>query len=465
MPVTNSAAERLARNLVSHAQSLPPAVEVKGRVRRVIGETVAVSGCPLGIGERCRIDIEDKTVDAEVIGIGDGEILVQPLADIRGLNVGSLVRRVRHTLEPCIDHLLGRIVTGLLEPVDGGPAIPVSRRDQWVPERINPLSRQPITEQFDLGIRAINALLSVGVGQRIGLFAGSGVGKSVLLGMIGRYAKADVVVVGLIGERGREVREFVEENLGVGLQNSVVVASPADDSPVMRIRAAFAATQIAERFRAEGKRVLLMMDSLTRVAQAQREVGLAAGEPPTTKGYTPSVFRLLPRLVERAGNLSEGGGSITAVYTVLTEEDDLQEPVADASRAILDGHIILDRGLAESGLYPAIDVAGSISRVMTRVVSAEQEQAARVFKQLWSRYREQEDLISVGAYVAGSDPLTDQAIAAQPKLRAFVSQNMNEAVAMAPSAQALRQLMGPVEQTMKQTTPQPVATTMETTDA
>jgi len=455
MSVTTSTAERLARSLQDRAAALGPSVELKGRVRRVVGETVAVSGCQLGIGERCRIDIAGKAVDGEVIGIGDGEILVQPLADIRGLNVGSLVRRVHHSLEPCLDHLLGRIVTGLLEPVDAGPAIPVSRREQWVPERINPLARQPITEQFDLGIRAINGLLSVGVGQRIGLFAGSGVGKSVLLGMIGRFAKADVVVVGLIGERGREVREFVEENLGIGLQNSVVVASPADDSPVMRIRAAFAATQIAERFRAEGKRVLLMMDSLTRVAQAQREVGLAAGEPPTTKGYTPSVFRLLPRLVERAGNLSAGGGSITAVYTVLTEEDDLQEPVADASRAILDGHIVLDRGLAESGVYPAIDISSSISRAMTRVVDGKQEQSARVFKQLWSRYREQEDLISVGAYVAGSDALTDQAIALQPRLRAFVSQKMDEAVAIAPSARALTQLIGPVEQSLQGPVKQP----------
>ncbi|MEQ8861305.1 MAG: FliI/YscN family ATPase [Pseudomonadales bacterium] len=441
-----SPVESLIERLDARLDALPARFQMKGRVRRVVGETVAVSGCALGLGERCRIDIGDKRVDAEVIGLGDGEILVQPLADIRGLNVGALVRRVSHSLEPCLDHLLGRVVTGLLEPVDGGAELPVSRRAQWIPERINPLARQPIDEPFDLGIRAVNALLTVGVGQRIGLFAGSGVGKSVLLGMIGRYAKADVVVVGLIGERGREVREFVEENLGVGLRNSVVVASPADDSPVMRIRAAFAATQIAERFRAEGKRVLLMMDSLTRVAQAQREVGLAAGEPPTTKGYTPSVFRLLPRLVERAGNLSRGEGSITAVYTVLTEEDDLQEPVADAARAILDGHLVLDRRLAEAGVYPAIDVASSISRVMPRVVDADQERQARLFKQLWSRYREQEDLISVGAYAPGSDPLTDQAIAMQPQLRGFVAQDTTESVNLEKSARSLGQIVGPVAQ-------------------
>ncbi len=439
-------ADCLGERLERRAAGLAPPFESRGRVRRVVGETVAVSGCALGLGERCRIDIGSKQVDAEVIGLGDGEILVQPLADIRGLSVGALVRPVRHALEPCLDHLLGRVVSGLLEPVDGGPELPVSRRAQWIPERINPLARQPIGETFDLGIRAVNALLTIGVGQRIGLFAGSGVGKSVLLGMIGRYARADVVVVGLIGERGREVREFVEENLGIGLRNSVVVASPADDSPVMRIRAAFSATQIAERFRAEGKRVLLMMDSLTRVAQAQREVGLAAGEPPTTKGYTPSVFRLLPRLVERAGNLSRGEGSITAVYTVLVEEDDLQEPVADAARAILDGHIVLDRRLAEAGVYPAIDVSGSISRAMSRLADAEQERCARLFRQLWSRYREQEDLINVGAYAAGSDPLTDQAIALQPQLRAFVAQATDESVDLETSARALHRLMAPVEQ-------------------
>ncbi len=433
--------ERLLADLERRVAAAGSPFEIKGRVRRVVGETVAVSGCALGLGDRCRIGIGPRSVDGEVIGLDDGEILVQPLADIRGLNVGALVSGVRHDLEPALTPMLGRVVNGLLDPVDGGPPIPRSRRQQALPDRINPLDRPPIREPFDLGIRAINALTTVGVGQRVGLFAGSGVGKSVLLGMIGRFASADVVVVGLIGERGREVREFVEENLGVGLANAVVVSSPADDSPVLRIRAAFAATRIAERFRAEGKRVLLMMDSLTRVAQAQREVGLAAGEPPTTRGYTPSVFRLLPRLVERAGNLGQGGGSITAVYTVLTEEDDLQEPVADASRAILDGHFVLDRSLAEAGVYPAIDVSASVSRVMSRVVGPEQETAARHFKRLWSRFREQEDLISVGAYSPGSDPLTDQAIALQPQLRAFVSQEMNESVNLAGAVQALGGLL------------------------
>lgn len=444
-----SAAERLCQVIGARQGVLGERFEQRGRVSRVVGETVVIRGCPLGLGERCRILIGSQPVDAEVIGLSHDEIIAQPLSDIAGLRAGALVAPVRRQLEPCLDHLLGRVVNGVLECVDGGPPIPAAQRVQDVPERINPLARPPITEQLDLGIRAINALLSVGVGQRIGLFAGSGVGKSVLLGMIARYARADVVVVGLIGERGREVREFVEENLGAGLGNSVVVASPADDSPVLRIRAAFAATRIAERFRAEGKRVLLMMDSLTRVAQAQREVGLSAGEPPTTKGYTPSSFRVLPRLVERAGNVADGGGSITAVYTVLTEEDDLQEPVADAARAILDGHIVLNRSLAEAGVYPAIDVSASISRVMSRLANAEQAQAARIFKQLWSRYREQEDLISVGAYAAGSDPLTDQAIALQPQLRAFVCQDMEESVPVDVAVQALYKLTQPAQRPAK----------------
>ncbi|MFW6094765.1 MAG: FliI/YscN family ATPase [Pseudomonadota bacterium] len=439
-----SALEQVTRALARGAAAQPPRFELKGRVRRVIGETIAVSGCALGLGARCRMHLPDRCVDGEVIGLEEDGILVQPLGEVHGLTAGALVSPARGRREPCIDSLPGRVLNGLLEPVDGGPPLPVGGREQLVEERINPLERPPVTEPFDLGIRAVNALLTVGTGQRIGLFAGSGVGKSVLLGMIGRFARADVVVVGLVGERGREVREFVEENLGVGLENAVVVASPADDSPVMRIRAAFAATRVAERYRAEGKRVLLMMDSLTRVAQAQREVGLAAGEPPTTKGYTPSVFRMLPRLVERAGCVA-GGGSITAVYTVLTEEDDLQEPVADAARAILDGHIVLDRGLADAGLYPAIDVSASISRVMSRVSRDEQQRAARLFKQLWGRYREQEDLISVGAYAPGADPVTDQAVTVQPRLRDFVAQDAAEPVDLETARSALAALMEPVE--------------------
>lgn len=286
---------------------------------------------------------------------------------------------------------------------------------------INPLDREPVSESLDVGIRAVNALLTVGNGQRLGLFAGTGVGKSVLLGMMARFTEADVVVVGLIGERGREVREFVEDNLGVGLGKSVVVAAPADDPAVKRLRAARYATRLAERFRVAGKRVLLLLDSLTRVAQAQREVGLAAGEPPTVKGYPPSVFAVLPELVERAGRV-QGAGSVTGVYTVLVEEDDLTDPIADAARGILDGHIVLDRTLAERGVFPAIDVQRSLSRVMPNVVDAEHLEHARAFRRLWSVYAEQRDLVTIGAYTSGTDPELDRAIAARPQLESFVTQ-------------------------------------------
>jgi flagellum-specific ATP synthase len=305
---------------------------------------------------------------------------------------------------------------------------------------INPLDRKPISESLDVGVRAINALMRVGVGQRLGLFAGSGVGKSVLLGMLARFTQADVVVVGLIGERGREVQEFIEDNLGAGLARSVVVAAPADESASVRLRGAMLATELAEAFRARGKRVLLLMDSLTRVAQAQREIGLAMGEPPAAKGYTPSVFGLLPQLVERAGQTRQEGGSITGFYTVLMEEDDLQDPVVDSARAILDGHFVLRRRLAERGHYPAIDVESSISRLMTKLSTDEEQGLALKFKRLWSRFAEQEDLINVGAYRAGSDPETDEAIKRQADQRGFLVQGPNERVSLADSVRALQGL-------------------------
>jgi len=293
---------------------------------------------------------------------------------------------------------------------------------------INPLSREPIREPLDVGVGAINALLSVGRGQRMGLFAGSGVGKSVLLGMMTRYTNADVIVVGLIGERGREVKEFVQNILGEeGLARSVVVATPADNSPLMRMHGAMLATRVAEHFRDQGKQVLLLMDSLTRFAQAQREVALAIGEPPATKGYPPSVFAKLPQLVERAGT-GDRGGSITAFYTVLVEGDDHNDPIADAARAILDGHVVLSRELAEAGHYPAIDIEASISRVMVDVVAPEHEQVARRFKQIYSTYRQNKDLINVGAYQAGSDPQIDEAIVMYPQLTGFLKQHMREQV-------------------------------------
>jgi len=292
---------------------------------------------------------------------------------------------------------------------------------------INPLDRAAIDQSLDVGVRAINTLLTVGRGQRMGLFAGSGVGKSVLLGMMARYTNADVIVVGLIGERGREVKEFITDILGKeGLARSVVVAAPADTSPLMRMQGAAYATTIAEYFRDQGKNVLLIMDSLTRYAMAQREIALAIGEPPATKGYPPSVFAKLPQLVERAGNGMEGGGSITAFYTVLTEGDDQQDPIADAARAILDGHIVLSRRLAESGHYPAIDIEASISRAMSHLVSAQHFQKVQSFKHMYAHYQRNHDLVSVGAYVHGSDPFLDQAIALHPHMDIFLQQNMHQ---------------------------------------
>ena len=292
---------------------------------------------------------------------------------------------------------------------------------------INPLTRAPITDILDVGVRAINGMLTIGRGQRIGLFAGSGVGKSVLLGMMARYTSADVVVVGLIGERGREVKEFIEHILGAaGLARSVIVAAPSDTSPMMRMQGAAYATTIAEYFRDQGQHVLLIMDSLTRYSMAQREIALAIGEPPATKGYPPSVFAKLPMLVERAGNSLPGGGSITAFYTVLTEGDDQQDPIADAARAILDGHIVLDRALADAGHYPAIDIEKSISRVMTNITSPAHQKSARKLKQLVSRYQQSRDLISVGAYTPGTDPLLDEAIQSRQRIEQYLQQGITE---------------------------------------
>ena len=313
-----------------------------------------------------------------------------------------------------------------------------------VSKPLNPLARRPVREPLDVGVRSINALLSVGRGQRMGLFAGSGVGKSVLLGMMTRFTTADVIVVGLIGERGREVKEFIEDTLGEeGMARAVVVASPADHSPLMRMHGARLATSIAEHFRDRGKNVLLLMDSLTRFAQAQREIALAVGEPPATKGYPPSVFATLPRLVERAGNGDHGQGSITAFYTVLTEGDDHNDPIADAARAILDGHVVLSRPLAESGLYPAIDIEASVSRTMPQIVTNEQRALVTRFRSLYGTYQQNRDLISVGAYQRGSDPHIDEAIAMWPRLIEFLRQDMRAAVSSAESVAALKALLMP----------------------
>ena len=342
--------------------------------------------------------------------------------------------------------LLGRIIDGAGEPLDGRGPLNCEDRTRLTGVPINPLSRAPITRPLDVGVRAINSLLTVGRGQRIGLFAGSGVGKSVLLGMMARYTEADVIIVGLIGERGREVKEFVEKILGEeGRRRAVVVASPADHTPLMRMHGAWLATAIAEYFRDRGKNVLLIMDSLTRFAQAQREIGLAIGEAPATKGYPPSVFARLPQLVERAGNGPEGSGSITAFYTVLAEGDDQNDPIADSARAILDGHIALSRRIAESGHYPAIDIEASISRVMHDIVPLSQVDAARRLKQMLSIYQHNRDLVAIGAYQRGSDPRIDAAIAQWPALQRFLQQGMHERVGLARSVAELTELFGEVE--------------------
>lgn len=434
--------DALCATFRERAQVVPPSHQF-GRVQKSVGLLLEVVGLDASLGDTCLIHVTPGPVLAEVVGFARDLSLLMPLGHVQGLRPGAQVQLVSRPPAP-LHLLLGRVVDALGDALDGGPEITRNPQDPGAPPPhdplTNPLRRTPISATLDVGVRSINALLRVGVGQRVGLFAGSGVGKSVLLGMLARFADADVVVVGLIGERGREVREFVSENMRESLPKAVVVASPADESPALRLRAAWLATTIAEQHRAAGKRVLLLLDSLTRVAQAQREIGLSLGEPPAAKGYTPSVFALLPRLVERAGCGVEGGGSITAFYTVLMEEDDLQDPVVDAARSILDGHIVLSRRLADQGLYPAIDVSGSISRVMNQLGQPEALAQARWFRARWSRYHEQEDLISVGAYQRGSDTVTDEAIAYYPKMRDFVAQDAGTAVSLDSALGSLREL-------------------------
>ena len=340
------------------------------------------------------------------------------------------------------DALLGRVLDAEGQPIDGFGRVTGDAHVPLAATAINPLARAPVELPMDVGVRTINAMLTVGRGQRLGLFAGTGVGKSTLLGMMTRFTKADVVVVGLIGERSREVREFLDKSLGIeGRKRAVVVATPADRSPLLRMRAAYTATAIAEHFRNQGRHVLLLMDSLTRFAHACREIGLAVGEPPTTRGYPPSVFAKLPALVERAGNGREGQGSITAFYTVLTEGDDLQDPIADASRGILDGHIVLSRAIAEAGLYPAIDIEASISRVMHDIVDERHEQQARELRSMFSAYQRNRDLIAIGAYQRGADPKVDAALERWPKIEEFLKQPVSQASSFAESRRRLDELL------------------------
>ena len=426
-------------------QLAPARLTVEGRLTRMVGLTLEASGCQAAIGELCNILAPNNVhIEAEVVGFAGDRIYLMPTGEIRGLVPNARVIPTGRCYEAKVGgDLLGRIIDGSGRPLDGKGRISAEARLPLTGHSINPLERDPIRTPLDVGVRSINSLLAVGRGQRLGLFAGSGVGKSVLLGMMTKFTNADVVVVGLIGERGREVKEFIDNILGPkGMARAVVVAAPADSTPVMRLHGAAMATTIAEYYRDQGKHVLLLMDSLTRFAQAQREVALAIGEPPATKGYPPSVFAKIPQLVERAGNGAAGMGSITAFYTVLVEGDDQQDPIADAARAILDGHIVLSRQLAESGLYPAVDIEASISRVMTEIVDDNQLRAARAFKAHYSLYQQNRDLINVGAYTRGTNPELDAAIAAQPKLTNFLQQGMNQAVALGDSKQALLNLYG-----------------------
>ncbi|RUR10537.1 flagellar protein export ATPase FliI [Legionella sp. km772] len=418
-----------------------------GRVSRAVGLTLEARGFNQPVGARCFVTINERNVEAEVVGFGTDSVYLMSLGNIQGMAPGMIIVPTGRVAQVGVGiHLLGRIVNGSGHLIDDGPSIELNDTYPLVGPIINPLKRAIIDTHLDVGIRAINSLLTIGRGQRIGLFAGSGVGKSVLLGMMTRYTEADIVVVGLIGERGREVKEFIETSLGAeGLMRSVVVAAPADESPLMRLHGAMVATSIAEYFRDQGKHVLLLMDSLTRFAQAQREIALSIGEAPATKGYPPSVFTKLPELVERAGNGQPGSGSITAFYTVLTEGDDLQDPIADAARAILDGHIVLNRTFAEEGQYPAIDLEASISRVMQSIVPEQHMKHMLTLKKYLSLYEKNKDLILLGAYSKGTDPMLDKAILYRDKIRQFIIQGMYERVDFNDSIRLLNELVLQIE--------------------
>ena len=408
-----------------------PSINATGKVVEVTGLVTEARGPASRLGSICEIYTKEnkKKIRAEVLGFRKNRILLVPLDDIRGIGPGSMVvAREQKALISVGNNLLGRVIDGLGNPLDNKGIIKADDKYPIYAEPLNPLNRNRIKKPLDLGIRAVNGLLTIGCGQRIGVFAGSGVGKSVLLGMIARNTNADINVIALIGERGREVNEFIEKELGEeGLKKSVVVVATSDRFPLIRMRGAFIATAIAEYFRDQGKHVNLMMDSVTRFAMAQREIGLALGEPPTTKGYTPSVFTILPKLLERAGT-SSGRGTITGLYTVLVEGDDMNDPIADSVRSILDGHIVLSRELAIHNHYPPIDILKSISRVMVDITDSEHQQYANKLKSVLTTYQKAEDLINIGAYVSGSNPNIDYAIGMIEKINSFLVQGIGEKV-------------------------------------
>jgi flagellum-specific ATP synthase len=416
-----------------------------GTLVRLVGLRMEARGIMAPLGACCEVtDPSGHRVEAEVVGFNDQTLYLMPFTEPQGIGPGASVRVVSHSASVCLGNdLLGRVIDGRGVPLDGKPAPRCDTRLALQGRPINPMERGPITQVLDVGVKAINGMLTLGCGQRVGLVAGSGVGKSVLLGMMTRFTQADVVVIGLIGERGREVQAFIEESLGPeGLAKSVVVAAPANVSPVLRLKATLMTHVIAEYFRDQGKNVLMLVDSLTRVAHAQREIGLAVGEPPTSKGYPPSVFALLPTLIERAGVGRHGHGSITAIYTVLAEGDDANDPIVDLARASLDGQVMLSRQLADAAHYPAIDLNGSISRLMPSLLPPDAFKRSNRLRRLWSLYQQSRDLIQVGAYVAGSDADLDQAIRLRPTLEAFLRQDMHAGVSYGECMDKVREIVG-----------------------
>ena len=430
---------------LSIAKTRPPRPERCGTLVRLVGMRMEARGIMASVGSSCEILGQDgHKIEAEVVGFNDKTLYLMPLTEPVGIGPGASVRLAANLGTACLGPgLLGRVIDGRGEPLDGKPKPDCKQRLSLLGLPINPMERGPIDSVLDVGVKAINGLLTLGRGQRVGLIAGSGVGKSVLLGMMTRFTKADVVVIGLIGERGREVQAFIQESLGEeGLAKSVVVAAPANVSPVLRLKAAHMTHVIAEYFRDQGLNVLMLVDSLTRVAHAQREIGLAIGEPPTAKGYPPSVFALLPNLIERAGVGRHGHGSITAIYTVLAEGDDANDPIVDIARASLDGQVMLSRKLADAAHYPAIDLNGSISRVMQTLLPPDDMKLANKFRRMWSLYQQNQDLIQVGAYESGSNPTLDEAIRLREEMDTFLRQDMHEGQDEEITRHEIRTLLG-----------------------
>lgn len=432
-----------AVDLLTHRLTDFPRFATHGRVTRLVGLVIEATGLDVGIGELCRVCslTDDHSVLAEVVGFHERGVLLMPLGELTGLHPGSYVQPLKRSFGVDVGpRMLGRVLNGLGHPIDGRGRLETTERVPLSGEPPHPLQRQPISEPLETSVRAIDGPLTIGRGQRVGIFSGSGVGKSTLLGMIARQAKADVNVIALLGERGREVRDFIDNALGPeGLARSVLVVATGDAAALVRARGALVATAIAEYFRDRGNQVLLMVDSVTRVAMAWREIGLAVGEPPTTKGYPPSVFASLPRLLERAGNGATGG--ITGIYTVLVDGDDFNEPVADAARSILDGHIVLTRKLASAGHFPAIDILESKSRVRDQIIVQPHRQAANALMGLEAAYREKEDLILVGAYLKGSDAIVDASLRMRDQVNGFLRQRPDEVSTFTNTRRALQQVI------------------------